>query len=132
MNTNAEDHANGSLKPGEPILMRQQEQAAVFKFPCDGIKRYVVHAPGGKTLGGLTYSEAYDMIWSVTGCKEDEGKKVLTLVGVQRIKALNQKYISVAGKFIREFFEEQKKKKGDKWLGPDYKQPMVKPEEPKA
>ncbi len=124
---NPEDHANGSIKPGDPLLMTKQDQAAVFKFPCDGVRRYAVHAPGGKSLGGLTYSEAYDMIWSVTGCKETDGKRILTLTGVQRIKALNQKYISVAGAFIREFFAAEKLKKETLPI-----EPTIKPEEPKS
>lgn len=128
MNSNSEDKANGSIKPGEPVLMSHQDQAAVFKFPCDGLKRYSVKGPGAAPVfGGLTYSEAYDMIWSITGCKETDGKKVLTLIGVQRIKALNQKYISIAGTFIRAFFEEQKRKKAEE----AQKAAEAKPEEPK-
>jgi len=100
--------ALNGIKPGEKILMSRKDQAAVFKFPCDGVERYVLRKTGPR----LAYSEAYEHILIETGCTLDEkGCKVLTLDGVARIRKLNEHYLRVAGVFITAWFADQREQR---------------------
>ena len=95
------------MPPQNKIQMSHEEQARVFQFPCDEVPRYVL----GKKQARLTYSEAYDAIFAVTGCKiNEQDERILSLEGVNRLKALNRHYCQAAAQFISDWFVEHQKK----------------------
>lgn len=73
----------------------------VHKFPCDGIPRFQLKGRGEKDE--LTYQQAYDDIFAVTGCSTDaKGKRTFSREGMKRIMALNDRYTRIAHKFVIE------------------------------
>ena len=100
---------NGSAP--KPVPMSQVDRAKVFKFPCDGVRRFGVKGARNEFGEGQTYDEAYDMIFFATGGTLDEkGGWTFSPEGVKRIRQLNARYIVIAAKFIQEWFAEQRKK----------------------
>ena len=121
------ESVNGSAPKATP--MSRVDRAKVFKFPCDGVKRFGVKGERKDFGEGQTYEEAYDMIFFATGGRLDEkGGRTFSPEGVKRIRQLNARYIIIAAKFIQEWFAEQRKKK----LAEATQGPTPKPEEPKS
>lgn len=78
----------------------------VHKFPCDGIPRFQLKGRGEKEE--LTYDQAYDDIFAVTGCDTDaKGKRTFSREGMKRIMALNDRYTRIAHKFIIEQMQRE-------------------------
>ncbi len=120
---------NGTSQPTRP--MSRVQRAKVFKYPCDGVKRFGVkgQAPFAE---GQTYSDAYDMIFFATGGRmDDKGGRSFSKEGVRRITELNSRYIGLAAKFIQEWFAEERKKAAEAAVQGVQPAIQPKPEEPK-
>lgn len=117
---------NGSVPQSTP--MSRQARARVFKYPCDGVRRF-----GAKEAKeSQTYSEAYDMIFFATGGLIDEKMaRTFSKEGVRRISILNMRYIAIAGPFIQNWFAEQRKQAAEAAVqGTPPVDQTPKPEEP--
>lgn len=77
--------------------LTEREQMALYKFPCDGVRRFRVK----KSHLLSTYSEAYEGICIVTGCRTNaDGGRVFSRKGIKRIRALNESYLRFAHRFV--------------------------------
>lgn len=123
--------ANGSKPQSTP--MSRQARARVFKYPCDGVKRFGVKGDKSDAREeGQTYSEAHDMIFFATGGSMDEKQaRTFSKEGVRRISLLNMRYIALAGPFIQKWFADQRQKAADAAVkGTPPVDQTPKPEEP--
>lgn len=95
--------------------MSRNHARRVHKFPCDGIARFQLKGGGDKEE--VTYDQAYDDIFVITGCDKDEkGHRNFTREGMKRIMALNDRYTRIAHKFIIATMQAQAKAAHEKRL----------------
>ncbi len=79
--------------------MSSIETKRVHRYPCDGVRRFGIK--GNAYRQARTYQEAYDDLFTSTGCtQDDKGLRSFTAEGALRIAYLNAQYTRLAGKFL--------------------------------
>lgn len=82
------------------------QEVAVQCLPCDGVRRFKVK--GARSIELYAYSVAYDGIFISSGCKvAEDGKRIFTHVGLERIANLNRQYLMRAEAFVVAELEKQ-------------------------